>query len=655
MTVERAGLFQLAVGVPAGFDLETAEAADEKGALRPVDARVEGEGDARRVVLDLGTRRLGAFPVLLVLRRSLESGDVETSVDLPVLRPVGAARVRGILAVAADESLDVRVGTVKGFVPAEPAEIAAARLPAPAPPAGAHAVLLGFRHAGEERSGALAVLRRMPQVVAETVTVAGVEEDRLRIRHAVRFLVRYAGVDAFRVSLPKSVSDRARIDGPGIKERGKAADPADAERVLHTVVLQAPVRGEVLLSVEYDLPQAPLAVGGARTLSVPAPAVRGVEREIGWYAVTRDPALSVEGKAKGLTYADAREVPAFGGAGDAFLAYRFLAHPHSLELAVVKHEPVPVLQAVVNAMALDTLVGGGSVALTEVRMDVQVNGLQYLRVGLPAGAAVESAEVDGQPVSPRREKGALLLPCPAGRGRDDRFPVRVVYREEAPGATGRSFTVDLEAPGVPDAIVQATAWTLWVPPDAVLFSGGGNLRPAEEYGALGTVLNEVASAFAVQAVPGQPTARGGVLPPRVTLEVGGRRPTSFLRTGEAAHLAARFLPRFVTGGTAVLAGLLALAAGWWLARRGVAVFATALVLAALGLLPAAVAAPGLRSSLAALCVAAAVLAAAGALHAVAGAFRGRGESGWKKVPEVPPAPPAPPPPPPPPAGGEGKP
>ncbi len=647
VTVEKAGLFQLAVGVPAGYELDSAQVGDEKGGLRPVDARVEGEGDARRVLLDLGTRRLGSFPVRLALRRPLDPGEAETSVDLPVLRPEGAARVRGVLAVAADEGLDVRSGSVKGFVPADPAELAAARLPGPIPPEEAHPVILGFRHAGEARSGSLAVLRRKPQVTGEVVTVAGVEEDRLHVRHAIRFTVRYAGVDTFRISVPKAVAERGRVEATGIKERTRAADPKDPERVVHTITLQAPVRGEVLLTLEYDLPQEPLAVGASRTLSVPSAAILGAERETGWYAVTRDPSLSVEGTVKGLTNADAREVPAFGAAGDAFLAYRFLARPHSLDLAVVKHQPVKVLQAVVNALALDTLVGGGAVSLTEVRMDVQVNGLQYLRVALPAGAEIESAEVDGQPVSPRKEKEDLLLPCPQGKGRDDRFPVRLVYRAGAEDAGGRSFAVGMDAPRIPDAMVQATAWTVWVPPDATFFSGGGTMRPDEGTSILGAVLGDLAVLFGAQTETGNPTARGGVLPPRVTLETSGRRPYSFHRTGEDARLDARFLPRLLVGGLAAVLALLALGAAWLLARKGVSVFATAFGLAALALLLYPSAAPGMRPSLAAIGVAAAAAAFAGLLAA---AIRARREGwtsekdGWKSDPDsaTPPAPPPPP-------------
>jgi hypothetical protein len=615
--VRRAGLFQFSVAIPAGYDLEGAKAGDAKGELRPVDARVEGEGDERRAVLDLGTRRLGLFPVLLVLRRSLEATETESSVDLPVIRPAGTARLRGVLAVASDEALDVRSGTVRGFVPADPAEIAAARVPAPEPPpGGARPVLFGFRHAGEDRGGTLLVLRRKPLVTAETVTSVSVEEDRLRVRHAVRFLVRYAGVDAFRVSLPRAVSDRARLDGAGVKERSREADPADAERVLHTVRLQAPALGEWLLSVDYDLPEQPLAIGASRKVEVPVPVVRGVEREVGFYAVTRDPALSVEGQEKGLTYADAREVPAWGGAADSFLAYRFLGHPHSLSLAVTKHEPVAVLQAVVNAMALDTLVGGGAVALTEVRMDVQVNGLQYLKVSLPTDAEIESTEVDGAPVSPRKEGGMLLLPCPRGRGRDDRFPVRVVYRQPAPDAAGRSFRVLLAAPRVPDAMLQATAWTLWVPPDSTFFSGGGNLRPAERVSLLGAVLSDLAATFGAPAAPGAPTARGGVLPPQVTIGTAGRAPYSFARTGEEAVLDARFVPRAVVGGIAALAGVAALALALLALRRGASALAWGVALAAASLLLFPVAAPGLRASLAALLVVAALLTVLGAIRAL---------------------------------------
>ena len=372
--------------------------------------------------------------------------------------------------------------------------------------------------------------------------MAGVEEDRLQVRNALLYTVRYAAVGTFRFSLPKEVAERSRVQGAGVKEQSRAPDPSDPERVITTVVLQAPVLGAVPLAVEYDLPGEPLAAGGAREVAVPVLRAVGVEREQGWYAVTRDPALSVEGRERNLVYADVREVPAFAGAGDAFLAWRWLSHPHGLTLAVARHEPVPILQAVVNALALDTLVGGGSVALTEVRMDVQVNGLQYLRVELPAGAAVESAEVDGRPVSPRTEGAALLLPCPPGKGRDDRFGVRLVYREDAAGAVGRWFTVDLAAPRVPEALVQATAWTTWVPPDAVFFSGGGNLRPAENPSVLQAVLDALGEVFGAGSRAGRPTAGGGALPPQVTLAVAGRTPFSFQRTGEEAHRHARVLP-----------------------------------------------------------------------------------------------------------------
>jgi hypothetical protein len=636
--VRRAGLFQVSVGIPAGYALESASAGDDKGALRPVDARVEGEGADRRATLDLGTRRTGAFPVHLLLRRDLEAGEAESSIDLPVLRPAGTVRVRGVLAVAADEGLDVRASALRGFVPADPRDLGQG-LPAPEPgPGGARPVLFGFRHGGEERSGSLAIVRRKPLVTAETVTTAAVEEDRLRVRHSVRFLVRYAGVDAFRIALPKAVSDRARVDGPGIKERSKESEP-EGDRVLHTVRMQAPVLGELVLVVDYDLPHEPLKVGGSRKVDVPSAMVRGVEREAGWYAVTRDPALSVEGEAKNLVYADAREVPAWSGAGDAFLAWRFLAHPHGLTLSATKHETLGVLQAVVNGLALDTLVGGGAVALTEARMDVQVNGLQYLRVELPERAEVESVEVDGRPVSPRREGAALLLPCPAGRGRDDRFPVRLVYREPAPGAAGRSFAAALRAPRLPDAMVQGTAWTLWVPPDAVLFSGGGNLRPAEGPGSIAGLLHEVAAAFGgAQAVPGAPTTRGGALPPKVTLEVSGRRPFSFHRTGEDADLSARFLPRTVVGALAIAAGALALALGWILARRGASLFAIALAFGAAALVLGPFAAPGLEPALSAVIGAAGGLFAAGCFVAVRRARRE--QAAPAPPPAAPPAPPA---------------
>ncbi len=624
LLVERAGLFQAAVVLPEGWTLESAHVAEAAG-MRALDARVEGTGAARRALLDLGTRRTGVVQILLVLRRPLSLGVEEQTLALPVVSVEGAVRSRGVLAVAAEESLDVRSTAVQGFVSAEPQVLAAANLPPEvAPPPQPRPVVFGFRHSGEPRSGTLAIVRRKPLVVAETVTVAAVEEDRLGLRHVLAFSVRYAGVDTFRFSLPAEVAERVRISGAtnaaAIKERSHAPDPDDATRVIHTVVLQAPALGQTVLSAEYDLPQEMLPVGGSRRLAVPALRAVGVERDQGWYAVSRDPALSVEGEATGLVYADTREIPAWAAAGDAFLAWRRLAPVHGLVLSVAKHEPVPILQAVVNALALDTLVGGGAVALTEARMDVQVNGLQYLRVELPPGAKVETTEVDGRPVSPRMEKGVLLLPCPPGKSRDDRFGVRIVYREEAPDATGRSFSVALAAPRIPDALVQATAWTTWVPPDAILFSGGGNLRTAETSSVLAAVLGDLAALFGARSQAGRPTTVGGALPPDVTLTVAGRRPFSFQRTGEDAVLEARYLSRVATGALAAVLGLGVIAAGLVLLRRGVETRWTALAVAALALALFPSAAPGVRTALAAMIGAAILLALGCALR-----------SGWTRL------------------------
>jgi hypothetical protein len=187
--------------------------------------------------------------------------------------------------------------------------------------------------------------------------------------------------------------------------------------------------------------------------------------------------------------------------------------------------------------------------------------------------------------------------------------------------------VKLTAPRVPDALLQATAWTTWVPPDATLFSGGGNLRPAEPWTVIGAVLDTLGGVFGESPQAGRPTTRGGALPPQVTLAVAGRRPFSFQRTGEDALLEARYLPRIVTGGIAVLAGLCVVGLGWILARRGKSVCLAALAVAALAIAFYPSAAPGLHASFAAITATAALLAVlAGLVSAWRGRWKGGGTS-----------------------------
>ncbi len=173
--------------------------------------------------------------------------------------------------------------------------------------------------------------------------------------------------------------------------------------------------------------------------SIPMPLVRlpTAERETGAVAVDVVGAGEIAGRqARGLEPADPSELGDLlaGRESPSMVAFRLRplagGEPRALTVTVIRYTPQAVLVANVEEARYRTLVAEDGQLLVEARYAVRNNQRAFLKVVMPAGATVWSAEVAGRAIRPAvAEAGAILLPLEKGRSGEDAptFVVGLVY------------------------------------------------------------------------------------------------------------------------------------------------------------------------------------------------------------------------------------
>src|SRR5256885_3051720 len=183
--------------------------------------------------------------------------------------------------------------------------------------------------------------------------------------------------------------------------------------------------------------QAEMRVPREGAVVVPLVRMPAAERETGGIAVDVVGAGEIAGReARGLDPTDASELGDIvaGRESPSMLAFRLKplggAEPRALGVTVVRYAPQAVLVANVEEARYRALASDDGRLLVHARYAVRNNQRSFLKVSLPSGSTVWSAEVAGRPVRPGvAERDAVPLPLEKGRAGVEAptFVVDLVY------------------------------------------------------------------------------------------------------------------------------------------------------------------------------------------------------------------------------------
>jgi hypothetical protein len=149
----------------------------------------------------------------------------------------------------------------------------------------------------------------------------------------------------------------------------------------------------------------------------------------------------------------------------------------TLSVQVARYTQQAVLTANIEEARYRVLISSEGKTLVQARYGVRNNQKNFVRIALPAGAAVWSASLAGKPVRPGQSPdGSLLLPLAKGRAGEEApaFAIEIIYlaRGDAWSDKGR---VTLVLPAL-DLPVSRTGVVLYYPPAFRLTAEPGAFR-----------------------------------------------------------------------------------------------------------------------------------------------------------------------------------
>jgi len=162
-------------------------------------------------------------------------------------------------------------------------------------------------------------------------------------------------------------------------------------------------------------------------------------------------------------------------------AFRYHRQPNegpSLSLEWLRFPDSAVLAAVAENAEVTTLVTSEGKSLTEVRLTVKNQAQPFLKVGLPAGATILSADVAGEKVKPVEAPDGNRVPLlRTGFRPTDAYTVSFVFMHSgAPFA--KKGGSDLSLPGM-DIPINLLQWEVFLPEQYKVKDLSGDVLPAD--------------------------------------------------------------------------------------------------------------------------------------------------------------------------------
>ncbi|MGA2810125.1 MAG: carboxypeptidase-like regulatory domain-containing protein [Candidatus Acidiferrum sp.] len=371
---------------------------------------------------------------------------------------------------------------------------------------------------------------REVRFLSDVKSLVSLTESDLQVAALVDLNVVQGDTDQFAVAIPEGFEVTA-VNGPTLE-----SSELQNGVLLLKVTSHGPGAHEFLISFER-----PINDSQARA---PILAFKDAQRETGEVLVEGQGTLELTAKESGgLKRLDIKEVNPYLRAlaryslQAAFRYHRQLNESPALALAWTRFPDSSVLAAVAERATVTTLVTSQGRSLTEVKLTIKNQAQAFLKVELPAGASILTAEVSGEKVKPVQgadgDRVPLLRPGfrPAGA-----YTVSFVFLHSgAPFAKKGDGDISLPKMDVPIAILE---WELFLPEQFKVkdFSGDAMSaslfpRPDLSYGAGSFQAGAYMASAAPGVAGGIAYGTGGILGPGDNLAINGRNDLEMLTPG----------------------------------------------------------------------------------------------------------------------------
>jgi hypothetical protein len=479
-TIQDAGVFQLRLDLPDGFEVRTIEGkalAETEAAA--VDSYHRVSADANTWLVNLSRKALGSVGLRVQLERRLSDPNLMTptgtasTLEIPLPRATAAdvEFAQGALVIHARDNLSVNPAEDEGLRSISFAEALRA-IPSALTEAPQFQPVLAYAFAKGTARVAVTAQRRRPQVTVTQLLRAEIAAGVVKFHVTFLYDIKYSGVKSLRVDLPSELAAELHNISKSLTKEEITPAPADiAEgQVAWKFAAETELLGtqEVDLAWERKLPE--LGIGKSVDVPLPRFVPREVDRATGQIVLSKSEAIDFQptGQPTGLNPIDPqRDVLPAGRSDNAAMAFEFLGD-WSLVIRATRYELetsklTSIERGVVRIVALRQ--GELSIqALYRVR-----SARQRLAIGLPEAATFDAQplRIDGQPVSPERESATTIFAPLADQQIDRPFVLELRY--SLPGTPGQ-----LDLPEFPEEpAVQKVYLCAYLPEQDVLVAHRG--------------------------------------------------------------------------------------------------------------------------------------------------------------------------------------
>jgi hypothetical protein len=441
-TIERAGVFNLAIQVPEGFEVRQVRGVAAPGASPvEVDNHHVDAAQPGRLLVNLSRKAFGKAALAVQLHKRLTEPDLLTptgkaatlALAVPRVAPGSVERETGRIVVYAPESLQINPVKSDGLRAISFQE-AIQGMKEEGKGGPALRSVLAFAFTQEPVTLTASAERRKPQVTARQLLVARIESGVVKYEATLFYDILYSGVKTLRVDVPQDLAAPGgiRIATRGIEKDAITPAPKDVPEkyVAWSLRGETEFLGHQQVRLEWEKKIEKLDVGKSVDLEIPRLIPRDVDREWGQIVIVKAETIDVrEGeKAAGLRPIDPQNDLAPGtsvpGAARAFEFHDTWSLPITAtmyKLEVVKRTSIE------RALIRWVVTRGPTVSIQALyRMR---SAQQRLQVQLPEGVSfdTEPLRIKGRAVSLEQgDKGQFFIPL-VGQNPDEPFLLELRY------------------------------------------------------------------------------------------------------------------------------------------------------------------------------------------------------------------------------------
>ena len=447
-TIERAGVFDLAFEVPAGYELREVRSEPCRGASAVQIESHHFEGaDKKRLVVNLARKALGCVNLIVELQKRLDDPNLlgptgkSSEVSLPIPRAATDTieRTTGRLVVYAPESLRVNPGKQTGVRSVSLAEALAGASTTPQSRPAAPRSVSSFVYTSAPAELTLLIERRKPYVTTAQLLVAKVDPGVVRYDATFFYDIRYSGVKSLRIDLPADLAANIRNDTRGITEKPLVPSPADLAKgdVAWSFAGEGELFGGVTIHLTWERPLENLDVGKSTNLVIPHLRPRGTDRAWGQIVLVKAETIDLVPSAttSGLRPIDAQhDLMPRASVPDTAAAFEF-QDEWSLTVTATRYQLEAVKHTSIERGLIRAVVTRGSRVAVQALYRMR-SSEQRLAVELPQGVEFdnEPLRIDGKGVPLESgAKGDFFVPL-VGHTADRAFLLELRYTLPDAGA-----------------------------------------------------------------------------------------------------------------------------------------------------------------------------------------------------------------------------